>query len=140
MAEEIKEEIKEEISTEETAVETEDVAETTQPVEETVAETATEPEYPEIKIELADGTEINVKVNGDNFVYEEDIKRYLTPANLIGIKFNGVEMPPMKLAGYREYPNGFHFVLIEKKQSEIEIEKLNAKLEYVAIMTDVEVE
>lgn len=92
-------------------------------------------------IRLADGTEIsNIKVNGDNLISETDIKEHLTPSNLVNVNFDGADLGTMKLAGYVEYPDGYHFVLLEKKQSELEIEKLSAKLEYVAIMTDVEVD
>lgn len=143
MAEELKEEIKEEVADEETEDTAENVADTTETVEEPVAEEhpAEAPEYPTVTIRLADGTEIsNIKVNGDNLISETDIKEHLTSSNLVNVKFDGADLGTMKLAGYVEYPDGYHFVLLEKKQSELEIEKLSAKLEYVAIMTDVEVD
>ena len=141
MAEEIKEEIQEEVTEEETEDTTEAVADATETAEETDTEATGLPEYPTVTILLADGTEIsNIKVNGDNLISETDIKEHLTPSNLVDVKFDGVDLGTMKLAGYVEYPDGYHFVLLEKKQSELEIEKLSAKLEYVAIMTDVEVD
>lgn len=141
MAEELKEEIKEEVADEETEDTAEVVADTTETAEETDTEATELPEYPTVTIRLADGTEIsNIKVNGDNLISETDIKEHLTPSNLVDVKFDGADLGTMKLAGYVEYPDGYHFVLLEKKQSELEIEKLSAKLEYVAIMTDVEVD
>lgn len=143
MAEEIKEEIEEEVTAEETEDQTEDVATAEEPAEGTVTEVTevTSPEYPTVSLTLADGTVLaDLKVNGDNFISETDIIDKLTPANLVKIAIDGGELGAMKLAGYREYPDGYHFVLIEKKQSELEIERLSAKLEYVAIMTDVEVD
>ena len=133
MAEEIKEEIKEEVTTEEAENQTENAADT--------AETVEEFEQPTAEIELADGTVISgLVVNGDNLVSTEDISEKLTQANLIGVKINGVNAGALKLAGYKQRPDGYHFVLLEKKQQELEIERLSAKLDYLAIMTDVEVE
>lgn len=141
MAEELKEEIKEEVADEETEDTAEVVADATETAEEMDTEATELPEYPTVTILLADGTEIsNIKVNGDNLISETDIKEHLTPSNLVNVKFDGADLGTMKLAGYVEYPDGYHFVLLEKKQSELEIEKLSAKLEYVAIMTDVEVD
>lgn len=141
MAEELKEKIKEEVADEETEDTAEVVADATETAEEMDTEATELPEYPTVTIRLADGTEIsNIKVNGDNLISETDIKEHLTPSNLVNVKFDGADLGTMKLAGYVEYPDGYHFVLLEKKQSELEIEKLSAKLEYVAIMTDVEVD
>lgn len=158
MAKEVKEEIKEEVTTEETGAEQEVVEEapvdvveeeqteepeneepeTTDPVEE--PEEEEEPEFT-VTIKLADGTVFEgLKVNGDNLISEEDIKDKLTPINLVGVEIDGFKHEAMRLAGYRQHEDGYHFVLLDKPKAVLDMEKLNAKIEYVAIMADVEVE
>lgn len=140
MAEEIKEEIKEEVTAEETTGEAENVADTTETVDDAEPEQE-QPGTPTVDLTLADGTVIPaLRTNGDNLISETDIKVILTPSNLTNVKIGEAELGIMKLAGYRGYPDGYHFALIPRTSHELALEKLNAKLDYIAIMTDVEVE
>ena len=110
------------------------------------------------KIKLSDGTEItNLKVNGDYFVSQEkltedDFKGKLSNVEITGENESEFDAPLLGTyknlilvsCEYREplyMPefNGYWIYLRERTPQELKEEILNAKIEYVAMMTDIEI-
>ena len=94
---------------------------------------------------LSDGTELkNLYLNGNNFVSkkqiaEEQFKNNLSPVT-IKETTSGVEEehPHMELIQVTHYADGWYFILRDISQKEIDDMKLNADIEYLAMMTGVE--
>ena len=95
-------------------------------------------------IKLADGTEIkNVELNGNNFITQDsEIRSALTPANLTSVEISDETSSQlcenMILTNLWEAPDGWHFIIREMTESEKLKLEIEAKLEYLAMMTDVE--
>ena len=91
------------------------------------------------KIILADEQEITGIINGNNYITTQPITAdMLEDTNLIGASINGDPMEKMTCCNFWEAADGKHIVFRQKSAQEIENETINAKLEYIAMMTDVE--
>jgi len=103
------------------------------------------------KITLSDGTIIdNLELNGNNFVSRTP----LTAANFAGkLAHVTIEGPedgyglvgehgPMMLAENRVqgWPDGYYFVLLDIPPAELERRQTRGDIEYIAMMTGVELE
>lgn len=95
-------------------------------------------------IKLADGTELkNVELNGNNFITAESgFGSVLTPANLTSVEISDGNISEshenMILTNLWEASDGWHFIIREMTENEKLRLELEAKLEYLAMMTDVE--
>lgn len=101
------------------------------------------------KITLSDGTQLkNLGLNGNNFVSEKEItednfKGKLSKVTIEGIE-NGQEVVKeyerMELVQIVHYEDGYHFVLRELSQDELFKIQTQANLEYLAMMSDIDLE
>lgn len=101
------------------------------------------------KITLSDGTTIeNLRLNGNNFVSETEIKKEMFDGKLLKVIIEGIEdgkkvvneYKNMELVQIVHYEDGYYFVLRELSQEEINMAKIQGNIEYLAMMTDVDLE
>ena len=101
------------------------------------------------KITLSDGTTIeNLRLNGNNFVSETEIKKEMFDGKLLKVTIEGIEdgkkvvneYKNMELVQIVHYEDGYYFVLRELSQVEINVAKIQRNIEYLAMMTDVDLE
>lgn len=101
------------------------------------------------KITLSDGTQFkNLRLNGNNFVSEkeitkDDFKGKLSKVTIEGIE-NGQEVVKeyerMELVQIAHYEDGYYFVLREIPQEELDKLKMQSDIEYLAMMSDIDME
>jgi hypothetical protein len=96
---------------------------------------------------LADGTTIeNLRLNGNNFVSEEKIDESIFEDNLTHVtatNSNGdveYEFNNAELVQQVHYDDGWYFVLRELSAAELRELAIDAKIDYIAMMTDVDME
>ena len=95
-------------------------------------------------LRLDDGTEITgLGLNGNNFVSEEQIDESLFDGNLdtLTILKDGEEIQVMnnvEMIQQVQYTDGWYICFRELSQQELKEISMNAKIEYIAMMTDVE--
>lgn len=101
------------------------------------------------QITLSDGTQLkDLKLNGNNFVSETEVTENDFKGKLSKVTFEGTvngekfkqECNHMELVQIAKYEDGYYFVLRELSESELERIKTKADIEYLAMMTDVELE
>lgn len=92
------------------------------------------------KIKLANGKEIAGIINGNNYITTGTVTESdLSDINLIGATINGdVLGEHMTCCNFWEQADGKHMIFREKSSEEIRQEELDAKLEYIAMMADIE--
>ena len=93
-----------------------------------------------ITLILADGTVIdNLKLNGNNLISQTDVgEDKLSVVNLSHITINGEEYRDMMLRNYWEDTDGWHIVISEVTPQERLEARINSKLDYIAMMEDIE--
>lgn len=80
-------------------------------------------------IQLADGTVLNLRLNGTEYESDTQIAdEVLSKDNLSNVTINGVSKGKMKLNSKYPYKNGTRFSLRELTSEEETIEKLNTQL------------
>jgi hypothetical protein len=90
-------------------------------------------------IVFGDGTEITVTMNGNNYISETPIDPdLLDDLNLIGMKIDGEERENMTCCNHFEDEEGDHIIFRELNEQDLLIQSLTAKLEYIAMMEDIE--
>ena len=97
------------------------------------------------KLILADGTEIkNLTKNGDNYISDKKINENLFKGNLSTLTItNGEETITMKnaeLIQQVEYDGKFWICFRELSERELKDIDMEAKIEYLAMMTDVDID
>lgn len=98
------------------------------------------------KITLANGTQLeNLKQNGNNFISETEITADIFNGNLSKVviedeKGNVQEYEHMELVQIVHYKDGYYFVLRELTQDELKVIKTQADIEYLAMMSDIDLE
>ena len=101
------------------------------------------------KITLSDGTQLeNLGMNGNNFISEEEITEDTFRGKLSEVIVEGIEdghnvkqeYQHMELVQIVHYEDGYHFVLRELSQQELKDIKIQGDIEYLAMMTDVDLE
>lgn len=95
-------------------------------------------------ITLKDGTQIeNLRMNGNNFISQEQINPEIFDGNLGEVTINDGENDElhenMELVQVTQMGDEYWFVLRDIPASEIANEKLRSDLDYLAMMTDVEI-
>ena len=96
------------------------------------------------KITLADGTVIeNLKLNGNNFVSDREITSEMFGGNLSKVTINDGEKDTvyehMAFVQLAHYDDGYYFILRQLSQRELSDLKTRADIEYIAMMTEVEI-
>ena len=99
------------------------------------------------KITLADGTQFkNLKLNGNNYISktkitEDDFKGKLSKVIIENeTEKTSEEFKHMELVQIVHYEDGYYFVLRELSADELDKIKTKADIEYLAMMTDVDLE
>ena len=101
------------------------------------------------KITLSDGTELkNLGLNGNNFVSETEITEDVFDGNLSEVIIEGIEngqevkkeYKHMQLIQIVHYEDGYYFALRELTQAELKEIKTQADIEYLAMMSDIDLE
>lgn len=98
------------------------------------------------KITLSDGTTIeNLGLNGNNFISETEITEndfkgklshvVIKEKNKIVQELNNAELIQIV-----HYEDGYYFALRELSEQEINMAKIQGNIEYIAMMTDVDLE
>lgn len=101
------------------------------------------------KITLSDGTQIkNLKLSGNNFISEKEITEADFKGKLAKVVYEGIEdgqkiieeHEHMELVQIVKYEDGYYFILRDLSQDEIDKMKMQADIEYLAMMTDIDME
>lgn len=99
------------------------------------------------KITLADGTQLkNLKLNGNNYISkteitEDDFKGKLSKITIENeTDKTSEELEHMELVQIVHYEDGYYLVLRQLSADEIDKIKTKADIEYLAMMTDVDLE
>lgn len=99
------------------------------------------------KITLADGTELkDLKLSGNNYISktkitEDDFKGKLSKVIIENeTEKTSEEFKHMELVQIVHYEDGYYFVLRELSADELDKIKTKADIEYLAMMTDVDLE
>ena len=95
-------------------------------------------------ITLKDGTQIeNLRMNGNNFISQEQINPEIFDGNLEKVTINDGENDEvhenMGLVQVSQMGDEYWFILRDIPASEIANEKLRSDLDYLAMMTNVEI-
>lgn len=95
-------------------------------------------------IVLSDGTKIgDLKLNGTNFVSKTEITTEIFDGKLGTVQISDGEIVEehhnMKLIRITKMDEDWLFILIDIPDSEIERDKLRADVDYIAMMTNVEI-
>lgn len=104
-----------------------------------------ENDFPMAVVILGDGTRLaNLKVNGDNFISSEELTVETFDNNLDGVVIDTEDGPVthahMELVQLIQFQGEWWFVLRDLTAAELESARLRADVEYLAMMTDVELE
>ena len=97
------------------------------------------------KITLSDGTKLeNLGLNGNNFISEvkiteDDFRGKLSKVTVEGKDFKQ-ECNNMELVQIAHYEDGYYFVLREIPQEELDKLKMQSDIEYIAMMSDIDME
>ena len=101
------------------------------------------------KITLSDGTKLeNLGLNGNNFISETKITEKDFKEKLSKVIFEGKveeknfkqECNNMELVQIAHYEDGYYFVLREIPQEELDKLKMQSDIEYIAMMSDIDME
>ena len=101
------------------------------------------------KITLSDGTKLeNLGLNGNNFISETKITEKDFKGKLSKVVFEGKveeknfkqECNNMELVQIAHYEDGYYFVLREIPQEELDKLKMQSDIEYLAMMSDIDME
>ena len=91
-------------------------------------------------IALSNGTELkNLELNGNNFITQEQISEETFEDGLSPVVINGEEHEQMALVQVVRHEDGrYWFILRDVTAEEIAQAKLRADIDFLALMTDVE--
>ena len=94
---------------------------------------------------LADGTKIEgLRMNGDNFISETKVDEELFEDNLSTLTISDGETVTVKenvqFIQQVECEDGFYFCFRTLSEQEIQMATMMSKLEYLAMMTDVDID
>lgn len=99
------------------------------------------------KITLSDGTQLkDLKLSGNNYISktkitEDDFKGKLSKITIENeTDKTSEELEHVELVQIVHYEDGYYFVLRELSQEEINMAKIQGNIEYLAMMTDVDLE
>ena len=88
---------------------------------------------------LGDGTTITAELNGNNYLPDSPVSdELLEDYNLVGMTIDGMEQENMTCCNHWTDNDGEHIVFRQYSPNEIAQQEINAKLEYLAMMGDVE--
>ena len=92
------------------------------------------------KITLSDGTQFkDLKLNGNNFVSETEVTENDFKGKLSKVIIEGQEDGQV-VKQEAHYEDGYYFILRELSKAEIKERKMQGDIEYLAMMTDIDLE
>ena len=102
-------------------------------------------------IRLSDGTTLeNLRLNGNNFISQTPITSDMFAGKLkkVWITCPGYdegeeitqELNNVELVAIQKYPDGYNFILREIPSDELEQKRIKGDIEYIAMMSDIELE
>ena len=97
-------------------------------------------------IELSNGTKIeSLELNGNNFISTSKITTETFEGGLLEVRISGDKgtaytINHAKLGQIMEYEGAWWFILAEMSAEELMFEKISSDIDYIAMMTDVEIE
>ena len=97
-------------------------------------------------IELSNGTKIEkLELNGNNFISDTEITAEMFEGGLLEVRISGDKgtaytINHAKLIQIMEYEGAWWFILAEMSAEELMFEKISSDIDYIAMMTDVEIE
>ena len=102
------------------------------------------------KITLSDGTTIeNLGLSGNNFISDTEITEDMFTGKLSSVTIEGTddegnavseEHGRMELVQIKQYDDKYYFILRDLSQDEIDKEQMQADIEYIAMMSDVDLD
>lgn len=93
----------------------------------------------DVVVRLQDGTALDCKLNGTEYESEKAIDESIfTSDNLSSVVIDGVAQGSMKLVHSYPFNGGTRFALREYTEEEKILAKIQSNLEYLAMMSDVE--
>jgi len=101
------------------------------------------------KITLSDGTQLtDLRLSGNNFISETEITEEQFDGKLSKVVVEGIEngekvvqeYEHMQLVQIVHYKEGYYFILRELTQAELKEIKTQADIEYLAMMSDIDLE
>lgn len=101
------------------------------------------------KIMLSDGTQLkNLGLSGNNFISETEVTEDMFTGKLSRVIVEGQEdgqdvrneYEHMELVQIVHYEDGYYFVLRELSQQELKEIKMQGDIEYLAMMSDIDLE
>lgn len=101
------------------------------------------------KITLSDGTQLkNLGLSGNNFISETEVTEDMFAGKLSRVIVEGQEdgqdvrneYEHMELVQIVHYEDGYYFVLRELSQQELKEIKMQGDIEYLAMMSDIDLE
>lgn len=97
-------------------------------------------------IELSNGTKIEkLELNGNNFISDTEITAEMFEGGLLEVRISGDKgtvytINHAKLIQIMELDGKWWFILAEMSAEELMFEKISSNIDYIAMMTDVEIE
>lgn len=99
------------------------------------------------EIILADGTELkNLKLNGNTYISQEEVRRFDFIGNMSEVIVKNTEddielrMHNVELIDLSKDSEGWNISIREIPANEIQLTQLTAQVEYLAMMTDIDLE
>ena len=90
---------------------------------------------------LEDGTEISAYLNGNNYITDTNLtNEMLADDNLVHVIIDGVDYYNMHCTNLWKESGKTHFIIRELTSQEIMRLELNAKIEYLALMTGIDID
>ena len=90
-------------------------------------------------IVFGDGTEITAELSGNNYYPDEPVDdELLDDINLIGMTIDGIERENVTCVRHWTDSLGEHIVFRNYTPEELAIQDLDAKIEYIAMMGDID--
>lgn len=97
-------------------------------------------------ITFSDGTKLeNIRLNGDNYVSQDEVTDATFDGKLSTVTIDGSDgssetLENAYLGQIAHYSDGYYFVLVVPTADELRQQKLRADIDYIALMSDVELE
>ena len=90
-------------------------------------------------IKLKNGLVIDCVLNGNNYITQQNVSlKDLSDLNLVDVEINGEKKENITCCNLFKDEEGTHIIFREYSHEELERQKLDAKIEYLAMMGEIE--
>lgn len=88
-------------------------------------------------IKFADGTELTVTLNGNNYISAEPVSDHLLDdVNLIGMTIDGEEQFDMTCCNHFQDEEGDHIIFRRYTAAELQTQHITADIDYLLMLVD----